>query len=180
MRAHCKACCSSQPSSEATLFELLNLIVGFDELLNRTLRLSDSGQLRFALFCFSLSFLTLPRGTASYWTHYKAFRVTDCSTLSEKLAVDHLAFSRGPDTIWQSRVVYLRARAPLWPSAQWINTCQRDYSTLNGLLWCILDLVQGFLTTLKKCFLCNSVWFRPTEHLQCRKITFVGKVKKMH
>lgn len=45
MRAHCKACCSSKISSVGTLFELLNLIVGFDELLNCTLILSDSGQL---------------------------------------------------------------------------------------------------------------------------------------
>lgn len=55
-----------------------------------------------SLFCVSLSYLTVLKGTASYWTQYKPPE-WQVAVLSLRNLLNHLAFSHGPDTIWQSR-----------------------------------------------------------------------------
>lgn len=115
VKAHCKVCCPSETSSGRTLLELLNIIVGFDELLNHAVILTQG--ILSLLHCDSLSCLALQRGCWTYicdtWEkNWLGFFIT-CQLLCICLG------------LWQTRlqlaVNYHCAREHSWLAEQWFH-----------------------------------------------------------
>lgn len=126
VRAHCKPCCPSKTSPVSTLFELLNLIVGFDKLLYRAMILFLRG-------CKIFSFTSpnmFDKVHLLYLWHLETNLCHPCQT-----------FKQGPDTLSQPwgwicvKYCWLAAQPPKSViSVSVISTS----SFLVAFLWCHL------------------------------------------